>query len=521
MAAIFVGFSLLNSPVPGVNEPHYLCKARAFTDPDWCSRDFFLQSANAHAVFLCAAGFFTQFWSMAAVALAGRVVSGLLLGWGWCRLTRTFGLSLGGSAASAAVFCGLALTGNFSGEWVLGGFESKVPAWGLAFAATACWISRSSISYPRSWRATGCLLGASIALHPVVGGWFVIGIGMSTAAEDLLRLSHKPADSDLKHRCRKTTRGLALMTGIAGFVSLPGLIPSLRVLGSTALSRADQATADQIQVFIRLKHHLDPTWFSPSNWMYASITLVLIMICSRVLRESAIRETVKRARLLLLSACVIAAVGTVTGWHQDPVVHLPSWCWRAFLLKFYPFRFVDCLLPMILAMTLTAAAGNFLHHRRRYPGSAVRLKVLAALMIVVLVAAFLFRRQEPGGYSPEAFAEWKDACAWIRRGTRIDALVLTPRESAGFKWYAERAEYVCYKDCPQDATGILEWYRRLQQVDEFRAAAPAPVLSNSSVEQFRLETGITHIVTREFTVSELSPVYENPIWRVYELPKRQ
>lgn len=34
-----------------------------------------------------------------------------------------------------------------------------------------------------------------------------------------------------------------------------------------------------------------------------------------------------------------------------------------------------------------------------------------------------------------------------------NALILTPRKSA-FKWMAERAEYVCYKDCPQDAAGI-------------------------------------------------------------------
>ncbi|MFZ9088596.1 MAG: hypothetical protein ACO3FE_00780, partial [Planctomycetaceae bacterium] len=39
---LFSSESLLQTTFPAPNEPHYLTKARAAADPDWCSRDFFL-----------------------------------------------------------------------------------------------------------------------------------------------------------------------------------------------------------------------------------------------------------------------------------------------------------------------------------------------------------------------------------------------------------------------------------------------------------------------------------------------
>ena len=49
IALIFALFFIHGAaPVPEVNEPHYLAKAKHYWNPDWCSRDFFLQSADAH-----------------------------------------------------------------------------------------------------------------------------------------------------------------------------------------------------------------------------------------------------------------------------------------------------------------------------------------------------------------------------------------------------------------------------------------------------------------------------------------
>ena len=45
--ATFFFYGAIAAPVPGVNEPHYLCKSKHFWQPAWCERDFFLASPEA------------------------------------------------------------------------------------------------------------------------------------------------------------------------------------------------------------------------------------------------------------------------------------------------------------------------------------------------------------------------------------------------------------------------------------------------------------------------------------------
>jgi hypothetical protein len=52
----------------------------------------------------------------------------------------------------------------------------------------------------------------------------------------------------------------------------------------------------------------------------------------------------------------------------------------------------------------------------------------------------------------------------IAANTPPDALFLTPRLNQSFKWRTGRPEVVNRKDIPQDANGIVEWYRRLKEI---------------------------------------------------------
>ena len=49
--AMFLSTSLIRAPIPAVNEPHYLGKAKHYWDPAWCAGDFLLDSSNPHLVF--------------------------------------------------------------------------------------------------------------------------------------------------------------------------------------------------------------------------------------------------------------------------------------------------------------------------------------------------------------------------------------------------------------------------------------------------------------------------------------
>lgn len=160
---MFCGVSFLRTPVPGVNEPHYLCKARAMVSAGWCERDFFLQSQNVHLCFLQLSGWCLRWLSFDAFAVIGRVICLAVLAWGWQRLSGVVLRDSWWGAGAAGVFSVLTLTGSFSGEWILGGLESKVPAWGLGWGAVGLWVEGMGSGRRRLlvWGGMSCGVGVA------------------------------------------------------------------------------------------------------------------------------------------------------------------------------------------------------------------------------------------------------------------------------------------------------------------------------------------------------------------------
>jgi hypothetical protein len=58
------------------------------------------------------------------------------------------------------------------------------------------------------------------------------------------------------------------------------------------------------------------------------------------------------------------------------------------------------------------------------------------------------------------FDQWVEVCDWIKANTPEDAVFLTPRYSNTLKWRADRAEVVTWKDVPQDAEHLNQWWQR-------------------------------------------------------------
>ncbi|MEX0716106.1 MAG: hypothetical protein WD066_05950, partial [Planctomycetaceae bacterium] len=191
MFAMFLAFSALRAPVPAVNEPHFLAKAKHYWDPAWCPGDFFLDSGNAHLVFFQAVGLVAQVLPLDAAAWLGRVAALALLAAGWTALVRRL---LAGSWAPvwiAAVFLLFAAVGNLSGEWLIGGVESKVFSYAFVFFGLAAAIDRR-------WIAAGAWGGLAIALHPVVGMWSLLAAIFALVAQRFagpVGQAFQPADS--------------------------------------------------------------------------------------------------------------------------------------------------------------------------------------------------------------------------------------------------------------------------------------------------------------------------------------
>ena len=109
--------------------------------------------------------------------------------------------------------------------------------------------------------------------------------------------------------------------------------------------------------------------------------------------------------------------------------------------------------------------------------------------------------------------------SWLDQQTPIDSAVYGPRESFALKWFANRAEYVSYKDCPQDPAGILEWNRRLWKIYHCSSVAYRDeCFDDTDLKKLHGQTRVTRLLTRPLGPFESSPVYQNDVWRIYELP---
>ncbi len=548
---IFAVSSLVGTPVPGVNEPHYLSKARSFIDSDWCRRDFFLTSVNAHYCFYSLTGPAAAVLQPGTVAVLGRLVSLLLLAWGWCRLGIACGLTAAGQVMSAGLMLAIAGLGSFSGEWIVGGFESKVPAWGLALASVAFRIRADQGSSPRDALLAGLLAGLAAAFHPVVGLWFILATVVAGGADLSLRMVRRsgsaqaatmpgsgglnPADKCRWRHGAAPRRGGEIWIYLTGCLvtSLPGLIPAAAMLRQSGITAEQNQLANFVQVFWRLKHHLDPTEFRRAAWIH---TLILSLICSLCCgwlvrskdqpRVMAGCRGIRQLYSLLLVAAGIAAAGVWIGWHAVPAPKMTGWEWRAALLKFYPFRLFDGLLPIA-----TAISGVLLVQSLRSPHLTPtlptenrrnrKIQCVGFLILTSVVAgtALWNRPEAPGGYTPDQYDDWQKACQWAREHTPADALFLTPRESFGFKWFAERAEFVNYKDCPQDAAGILQWNDRLWYVSGWMQRSSADGrYDREDLRTLHQNTAVDYLVTRIPVVFTDEPLFAGRFWRIYRVP---
>ena len=107
----------------------------------------------------------------------------------------------------------------------------------------------------------------------------------------------------------------------------------------------------------------------------------------------------------------------------------------------------------------------------------------------------------------------------MRDNTPDDSLFLTPTKQQTFKWYAQRAEVVNWKDVPQDAAGILQWYERVQRFSRMQLMYTGGIWAYTDEQLLVIakETGATHIMSLQSDLdarpvtTRLKQVYpENP-----------
>ncbi len=434
-------------PPPDVNEAHYLAKAKHYWNPEWCRRDPFLQSADAHLVFYWTFGWITQFASLPATAWIGRVITWLGLAWAWQRLSWTLFPRKLVSVLFAGGFIALMHWGHMAGEWVIGGVEAKGFAWIFVFWA---WYELLA----GRWTRTFALLGGSSAFLVLVGGWSVVAAGFAC-----LLMPRRPAVKEL-------LPGLL----IGAVCALPGVLPALALTQGVDPEIARQA--NRIYVFDRLPHHLVFHRFPHLFMARQAVLLIGWLAAWRWLSRHSAHEKLTTLFCVCSGGTVLGILGAAI---DQSLLFFPDL--SASLLRFYWFRLSDIVIPM--AAVLSVLWWIEILRRSRPQRSDL---VLCASIVAVTISMFVLyldHRRDPRSRAHRQIMisqsddmdvvlaneqDWIRMCHWVSQHTDPDALFLTPRYQQTFKWYAGRAEWCSWKDVPQDAASLVDWWHRQQEV---------------------------------------------------------
>lgn len=498
------------APPPQVNESHYLPKAKHYWQPDWCAGDPFLESADAHLTFYWTIGWLTQFFSLATVAWIGRLAAWLAFAWSWQRLSRCVTDARFASVLSAALFVWLTSNMNFAGEWVVGGVEGKT------FAYPCVFLGLANLSQGR-WNRAWPWLGLGGAFHVLVGGWAAIAAGLVWLLE-----SRQTRPSLL-------SMGPSLILGL--LLALPGILPALAL--TAQVSAEESREAARIYVFERLRHHLALLHQTPERIVMLArrfaVPLLGFLYLWGLLRTKVRNSTTvsERQGLALDRICRFSAATFLIGV-IGLLVELARYNDQqsvAPLLKYYWFRLADAGVALAASLLVCSWIARLFRQRNNLAPAALGIALL--LPAWHLADASISRWRFPAAPADAKLAgvvAWHEACDWAKQNSTPDDLFLVPRTSQSLSWHAGRKSLVTWKDVPQDAASLIDWFNRYSDVflveDEFGQMVPVGTLALLGTERIRELANkykIDYVIAREYPPLDFPQVYGNAWYSIYDV----
>jgi hypothetical protein len=127
-------------------------------------------------------------------------------------------------------------------------------------------------------------------------------------------------------------------------------------------------------------------------------------------------------------------------------------------------------------------------------------------------------------WTRRAYEDWRRACGWIAEHTPPDACFITPKMQQTFKWYAGRSEVCCWKDVPQDAVELVEWWHRQQALYPRRVragglAAHGPRRLRELAEKYQADYVVLdrYASPRPLPFARVYPPEDAPVNSAYEV----
>ena len=405
-------------------------------------------------------------------------------------------------------------------EWILVSIEGKVCAYGFAFAAL------TDLMCNRVKRAA-VFAGAAVLFHILVGGWFLMGLGIAMLAD----------------RRRFPFSQLVTFVLISGVLITPMIVPVLKYRSSTTPavktataanpaaeaatatnSASDRLSADRKVVKISAPFHLNPdTVLSNEVVLQAAFMVIALFACFCMTMRD------RGARLLIVFTCFLTSL-----WIIAFMAGKLQWYW---LLKFYLFRVGDTVLPLLFWLCVPAWAFNTL---LRHDSSSLAQKLMA--LTVWTIAMCMVGLGFPGVAVKKIsnnLAHWRwpydkellAAFDWIRQSTNEnDVILMNPCNlDLGFQLYTDRRVVVNYKYSSHNMK-IVQWLERLQatnggrpfQGEGFQMCKEINI-NFPYLNQSHLRTIHEHYRARYYFVDRERPVlkpmlaFQKGKWHIYDL----
>lgn len=590
IAVVFAVFYLFGAwPIPDSNEPYYVGKAIHYWNPGWVRGDTFLQSKDAHWTFYVVFGWLTFFFSPEGMAQTGRLVTWALLALGWQRLSfaliPTRWMSIPGALALAYYVDSF----HFAGEWILGGVEGKSFAFPFVLFGLEAMVRGR---WHRTWIFLGIASAFHVLVGGwtvLVAGfvWLV-----STMRFPQRSTSSRPLTALLPWGL--FLGGLISLLGLAPVLLLDygtpkdvvreahqiyvfkriyhHLVPYM--LPWTFLARFGLLSLTWA-LFCRFDSTLNRrrSRFNLFVWGTLILSLVGLAVAYGLRDNRELSAELLRFYWFRLSDVAVpmgVALGGLRALLQLLKTRRPSGSPQ-------PFRQGTVFTALTLlgtAFALYLAVDYLLFHRRLYMTTrpeqgipwlmtlilcgllagagmkrSARIKSASKIGMILVYAALLlyapfdslkvlgdlrtakqYSRSESG--HPIVAYYWRDICRWVRdpANTPKEAKFLVPRDGSTFKWYANRSDVGNWKDIPQDAEGIVAWYKTMQDLffyrDEqgsFREDRSLTILlwwkTPEELEELRVKYGFEYALCNKFPAlpkhKAWKVVYENEQFRLY------
>ncbi|MBT9311487.1 hypothetical protein [Leptothoe kymatousa] len=497
-----------------VNELHHLPLARHFVDPSWLAQDiYYSEPPGYRLLFQLLFGPLTVTIGFLATSILGRILGYLAIAVGLWTLARSLGLRLLTLLVAIGLFFYVrGPQGVMAGEWLIGGIEPKIFAYGAIFMALHAMLFGRYL-WLTAW------LGLAASFHALVGGWTSIAV--------LVWLGWRRFDVLSDGR-----RWLAAIP-IYGLTSIFALIAVLTQL----LSPVEDSTISPAYIysFLRNPHHVNPMAWPAEEWHYLLATLVIFGGSAFYVLRSAVQKTpqglpiaTRRADFMCFVLCMLVPFGA--GILAAPFDQ------NGQFLQYYPFRVGDIMLPLGTAFFLALALEKLVF-RHRKGAIAIVLIILFGFGLEATrcyrgaIALQQFPSQEQGVNPP-----LQAAATWLKQHVPEGQPVVSPPvDLTALPWLSDHPSIAKFRFVPSASSADVQaWFERItdlgggidllsytdRRTDARRKIRSAltdayNALDTEQMSRLMQKYQSDYAVTNVEQTLELPLLYENARYRIY------